>query len=186
MTRAYHSDLRAQQTELTRERILQATHELLRTRRPADLTYAEVAELSGVSLRTVYRHFPTTDDLLLGVSDLVLSRLGPLDLSTLESGIRLLRAQWHMFEEDPAVFRVWFSVPTRSRGEGNQAIRALFADRVGHLSPAEREHAFALVDLLTCPYAWDVLTRNWGLSADEALAASLGAVDRLFPPVEPR
>lgn len=186
MTRAYHSDLRSQQAELTRERILRAAHELLRTRRPADLTYAELAELADVSLRTVYRHFPTTDALLLGVSDLVMARLGPVDLSTLESAQELLRAQWHMFEEDPAVFRVWFSVPTRSRGDGNGAIRALFADRAAALPPEARERAFALVDLLTSPYAWDVLTRNWGLSADEALETALAAVDRVLPPVEPR
>lgn len=139
-----------------------------------------------MSLRTVYRHFRTTDALLLGVSDLLLARLGGTDVSTWDSAVGLLRAQWRMFEEDPAVFRVWFSVPTRSRGDGNGAIRALFADRVAHLPPEERERRFALVDLLTSPYGWDVLTRNWGLSADDALQTALDAVNRLLPPPEPR
>src|SRR5215217_6129856 len=56
--------LRDQQAELTRELIVRAFQELLRNDHPDAITYPQVAEAAGVSLRTVYRYFPTRADLL--------------------------------------------------------------------------------------------------------------------------
>src|SRR4051812_34435248 len=58
------STLRDQQADLTRELIMRAFGELLRTDHPDAITYPQVAEAAGVSLRTVYRYFPTRADLL--------------------------------------------------------------------------------------------------------------------------
>jgi AcrR family transcriptional regulator len=56
--------VRQEQTDRTRQRILDAAAELFGSARPADLTIPVVAERAGVSLRTVYRYFPTKEALL--------------------------------------------------------------------------------------------------------------------------
>ena len=58
------NSLRDQQADLTRDLIVRAFQELLRTDHPDAITYPQVAEAAGVSLRTVYRYFPTRADLL--------------------------------------------------------------------------------------------------------------------------
>ena len=56
--------LRDQQAAIARERIFRAVAELLERDGSEALTVPQVAELSGVSLRTVYRYFPTREVLL--------------------------------------------------------------------------------------------------------------------------
>src|SRR5919108_6446705 len=56
--------LREQHALATRERILGAVADLLELGDPEDPTVPAVAEASGVSLRTVYRYYPTRELLL--------------------------------------------------------------------------------------------------------------------------
>src|SRR5918911_3155408 len=56
--------LRDQQAAVARNRILHAVAELLELEGAAELTMPQVANLSGVSLRTVYRYYPTREELL--------------------------------------------------------------------------------------------------------------------------
>ncbi|GAA1551016.1 TetR/AcrR family transcriptional regulator [Actinomadura kijaniata] len=51
----------------TRERILDAAAEILRTRGVAQATTKEIAQASGVSEPTLYKHFPDKERLLLAV-----------------------------------------------------------------------------------------------------------------------
>jgi len=62
--RTYSSPLRAEQAEQTTGRIVQAAVDLLSEGDASDLSMAEVAERSGVSVRTVYRSFASKDELL--------------------------------------------------------------------------------------------------------------------------
>jgi AcrR family transcriptional regulator len=61
--RRYRSELRAQQAEETRGRILDAAGRVM-ARGIASLSIPEVAREAGVSIPTVYRHFATKQDLL--------------------------------------------------------------------------------------------------------------------------
>src|SRR5436305_643172 len=56
--------LREQHAAATRERSLGAVADLIERGEAEDLTMPGVAEASGVSLRTVYRYYPTREDLL--------------------------------------------------------------------------------------------------------------------------
>src|SRR4029079_5151484 len=56
--------LRSQQMELTKTRIIDAVFELLAEGRPAAVSVPEVSRRSGVSIATIYRHFPTKEQLL--------------------------------------------------------------------------------------------------------------------------
>src|SRR5436305_4242261 len=56
--------LREQHASVTRERIFSAVAELIERGDGEELTVPDVAEASGVSLRTIYRHYATRDELL--------------------------------------------------------------------------------------------------------------------------
>lgn len=64
--RAYRSDLRAEQAEATRARILDATIRVIARGLPY-VSVPAVAREAGVSVPTVYRHFATKRDLLAAV-----------------------------------------------------------------------------------------------------------------------
>ncbi len=58
MTRRYELNNRARSQAETRQRIVEATVELHRTRGPAQTTISAIAQRAGVQRLTVYRHFP--------------------------------------------------------------------------------------------------------------------------------
>lgn len=65
--RSYSSPLRAEQAAATRLRVLDAAIDLLHEADSGDVAIPDVAERAGVSVRTAYRVFPTSEDLLEGV-----------------------------------------------------------------------------------------------------------------------
>jgi len=175
MSRTYKSDLREKQANATREQIITAAHTILQTVRAPDMSYKAVAEEAGVSVRTVYRHFPEMNDLMLGVSDLFMSRYMPknLDFSnfTMEDGIDVIHKQWSLMENDPALFRVLFSIKTRSRMDGPAVIRRMHSPWLSNLNDEQIKYVVAALELLISPYAWDVFN-EYDLTADQALRLS--------------
>ncbi|MCK6528431.1 TetR/AcrR family transcriptional regulator [Myxococcota bacterium] len=183
MARTYRSPLRESQALATRARILDTAWVLLRTTRAADLTFELLAAEAQVSVRTVYRHFPRADDLFLALSDRLFEKLGaegddPQHPTryTREDGEALIRRQFAAMQADPAVFRAFFAVPTRSRIRGPHPLEYMFASTLAPLPPEERRMALGLLDLLGSPYAWDVLHANWGNDADQSSRAALAGI----------
>jgi len=76
--RAYDSPLRDEQAAGTRERILAALAAQLGEARD-DFSIPNVAARAGVSLRTVYHHFPNRDSQVRAVADWIEQRLGAAD-----------------------------------------------------------------------------------------------------------
>ncbi|QCX78519.1 HTH-type transcriptional regulator AcrR [Streptomyces sp. YIM 121038] len=62
----------------TRERILDAAHELMVTLGLARATTKEIAKAAGCSEAALYKHFTSKEDLFVGVLQERLPRLGPL------------------------------------------------------------------------------------------------------------
>src|SRR5919198_2015415 len=98
--------LREQHAEATRERILSAVAELLERGEAQQLTVPEVAEASGVSLRTVYRYYPTRERLLEAagrwIGDELLQHRYP---QTLDEVAELFRVGCRDFDERPELVR---------------------------------------------------------------------------------
>ena len=67
-TRRYELRKRADAMEATRQRITEAAVELHGSVGPARTTITAIAERAGVQRQTVYRHFPTEDDLFTACS----------------------------------------------------------------------------------------------------------------------
>ena len=75
--RKYDLGKRAESVEETKRRIIDATFELHNEQGVAATTLPEVAQRADVALGTVYRYFPTIDDLVAGCSGQVMSMLLP-------------------------------------------------------------------------------------------------------------
>src|SRR5260221_10929862 len=75
--RNYHSPLREQQMEQTRELILEHAIEMLADPSVTELTVADAAARAGVSVRTAYRYFPTKEALFDGLNAWFMRRWGP-------------------------------------------------------------------------------------------------------------
>ena len=69
-TRPYRLRKRADSMEATRRRITEAAVDLHGSVGPARTTISAIAERAGVQRQTVYRHFPTEDDLFAACSQL--------------------------------------------------------------------------------------------------------------------
>jgi AcrR family transcriptional regulator len=96
-TRTYRSDLRAEQAEETRGRILDASLRVMTTG-VASLSIPAVAREAGVSVPTVYRHFGTKAELLAAMYPHVARRSG-LDRLALPTSIGDLRPSLRAFFE---------------------------------------------------------------------------------------
>lgn len=172
--RAYDNSLRQERAAGTRGRILDAVRDLLVESRTS-LSIPEIAARAGVSEPTIYRYFPNRDALLDAASDVVAAQLGappqPDDASDLPV-VAIAVAQY--FSENQSWLRAALNEPALRplRMAGRQrrlaALRALLEPRLGHLEPREREMAFAMVAIIARADTWDCLTRDFGLSSDEA------------------
>ena len=73
--RRYDRSGRAAAAEETRRRIVAATGELHAERGVLATSWEDIAKRAGVAVGTVYRHFPSLDDLLPACGDAALERL---------------------------------------------------------------------------------------------------------------
>jgi AcrR family transcriptional regulator len=81
--------------------MLDAAHALFGTTRPVDLAYADVARRARVSVRTLYRHFPTPDRLFIALSDRLLGAImgsDTLPSTDLVGVLRMMSRQFEMLE----------------------------------------------------------------------------------------
>jgi AcrR family transcriptional regulator len=75
MPRKYDMSKRAAATEETRRRIVAATEELHNSKGIISTSWEDIADRAGVAVGTVYRHFPTYDELLPACGALSMQRL---------------------------------------------------------------------------------------------------------------
>ncbi len=174
--RAYDASSRREEAERTTARIVEAAAKLLRKVRPENLSYGDVAELSGVAVRTVYRHFPELPDLLRAVAQSTIERFAAGGLSPDRAqGAEQLGAFHRVMSDEPTLFRVFMAAPIRSELEYNRYIETLYADALEGLTPAQRTVLSGLLDLLASPFAWEVLHTNWQLPPERITRACLAA-----------
>src|SRR3954452_16488247 len=92
------TSLREQHALATRERILSAVAEVIERGSQDELTMPGVAEASGVSLRTVYRYYPTREQLLEAagrwIGDALFGHPYPRDLDQAAERFRIDAARY--------------------------------------------------------------------------------------------
>jgi AcrR family transcriptional regulator len=168
------TSLREQQAAVARERMLHAVAELLERGGSEELTMPEVAELSGVSLRTVYRYFPTREALLDAagrwIGGELLKQGYPRSLDDVaDSFERACRD----FDERPGLVRamalsqVGREARSSRRRERLDAIRQVLEQEVGALPERELRQAEAVLAYLHNMLAYTTLREEQQLSGAE-------------------
>ncbi len=102
------TDLRRRRAEVSKQAIRDAVAQLLLDEHPSKLSIPAVAAQAGVSVRTVYRYFPTKQDLLDDVAEVQQRRAdsimdGRSDL--FDRPDQYLTALWTDFEQDVEAIR---------------------------------------------------------------------------------
>lgn len=177
--------LREQHAEATRERILAAVAELLERGEAEELTMPGVAKASGISLRTVYRYYPTREQLLEAagrwIGDELLRHPYP---KTLDEVAELFRAGCRDFDEHPGLVRALAlsqlgqSVRGYRRRERLQAISGALRSELD-LPDDELRRAEAVLAYLHNMLAYTTLREESGLSGDEIGEALGWAIETL-------
>jgi AcrR family transcriptional regulator len=183
--RAYESPLRAEQLEQTRLRILEAVTGLVADESVDELTVPRVANRARVSLRTVYRHFPTREALFDAWGDWIEQSLKlPLHSypETLDEILELPERLYRIYDEEAPLVRAMLSgraareVRQRTRRRRQKAFERALDEAATGLEPAERQRALAVLYLLNSAPAWHAMREQWGLDGIEAGKAAAWAV----------
>jgi AcrR family transcriptional regulator len=181
--------LRTEQRELTRTKIVQAVLDLVAEEALDDLSVPAVSRRSGVSLATIYRHFPTKDALLAAAAreparaafdDGYAVRDGDDELAT------FLRVMWTQLSRNLPLLRHQLSSSAgremrRSRLEESRELLAGYLPRFG-IDPAsaEGERLVAAIILVTGSLALVELHDRQGLPVDDAIETARWAAQALI------
>jgi AcrR family transcriptional regulator len=169
----------------TTTRILAAAFERLRQAPEAPFSHEIVAEVAGVSARTVYRHFPTQSDLVQGVWRQLRDHTGTTWPRTLETIVPALRTLYAQFERNEALTRAMLAAAPRANyaeagsAEGRAAFREALAPLLTQRQPvAQRQLVAQCLAIYSAPF-WQMLRDRGQLSAAaaaDAAAATMQAV----------
>lgn len=178
--------LRDDQTTLTRRRIVDAVASMLVDEDPAALSVPAVARRAGVSIRTVYRHFPDKAALVRSVAEVDdPARVLPLPAPDGSDLCAYLRQAWSDEVQRPHL-RAQLQTPAgqRVRAERRRSQRP-FVDLVLdawsiELDDDSTRRIGDLLQLLTGSAALVELTEVLGESVDEAAATATWAVEALL------
>lgn len=185
---AYKSDLRKAQTELTREKIQSAAASLLEEAGAEGITFKAVAERAGVTEMTVYRHFPTRDELVQGLWRHLNAAMAP-GVGMPETVEGMLGQHDDLYAGfDRIAPQILASITTPQGREmrialnkqRKKAFLAIVEEAAPGLSAARKQDAAAVLQLLHSAYAWDSMRQHWGMNGKAAGKASKWAIEILL------
>lgn len=176
---------RAAAVAQTRRRIVDATRELHGEQGIAATSWDDIAARAGVGVGTVYRHFPSLDELIPACGEITMQAVALPDAAAVASLFehasepaerieRLVRAAFALYERGAPALRVirregdLHPLVARDRDDFEASLGALVDTALAPLEPTQRDRAVAraLVDLNT----WEAL-RDQGLAPAESVAA---------------
>ncbi len=185
--------LREQHALATRERILGAVADLLERGDTHEVTVPAVADASGVSLRTIYRYYPTREELLEAagrwIGDELLKHPYPRDLDEVAD---LYEEGALDFDERPGLVRALAlsqlgrEVRGYRRRERLDAIGQALRRELTELSDAELMRAQAVLAYLHNMLAYTTLREENGLSGQEIAEAIGWAIRTLIADLRKR
>lgn len=178
--------LRERQHEQTRNLILDTLIDQLAETGAFDYSAFELARRAGVSVRTIYRHFPDRDSLLEAMSTRVNERIGLYNLPTEMSGVPdLARELFRRFDEHPQLILAQITTAA-----GNHVRSAGRRDRVARMRKAvegiapdldekTRQLRTAALSSLLSANTWQRMREELGLTGAEAGEATAWAIEVL-------
>lgn len=179
--------LRDQQQALTRELILRSVVAQLENGELGDLTIPDVAKSAGVSVRTVYRHFATREELLAAASEWIAEHYFAVAglPETLEAQIDAVGLQPASWDEHPnlvramALTRVGQAVRSQRRARRLKLIQRALSELTDNLPEQEQRRAEAVFGYLSNMLAWVTMRDENGLSGEQVGEALRWALETL-------
>ena len=179
--------LRERQAAVIRDTILEALADRLDRDDPDDIAMPQVAAEAGISLRTLYRYFPTREAMFDAVGDHVVARLGlPRDIEGADEIAPVFLESARRGAQSPRLMRamLWTRLGRRARSSHRrrrvESIVAALGEVTSHLPPAEaRRREGAVVYLCSLP-AWITVSEECGLSAEDARLGVAWAIRTLI------
>lgn len=172
----YHSPLRSRQKEQTRDLILNAVDAILRRAAVSEVTIAAVAREADVTERTIYRHFPTREDLLNASWRRALRafiRGQTQQVETLDQILELTRAAYESFDANEGIVRAIISAPEGVEVRKRPAeirfdmLRRAYASILAGVPEAEAKAALVATHALSSASMWSHLRDYCGLGGAE-------------------
>jgi AcrR family transcriptional regulator len=175
-TRAYDMRARAQQTEQTRQRILEATAAVASEKPLLAVGLPDIAQRAGVSVQTVLRQFGSRDGVFDATQQHVISEvIAELDAppADLDAIMEALMAHYELRGDDVLMFlgqERWEPRAAEITDEGRRMHLTWVQKVFGPLLPNDVDERNAAIDLLmvaTDVYTWKILRRDRGLSIED-------------------
>jgi AcrR family transcriptional regulator len=177
------TSVREEYKEQTRTRILDSAIELIGEQGEEPLTIAAVAERAGVTERTVYRHFDNRDALIHSVWRRMQGRVASEGFPrTAEALVQSPKRLFPRFDENRELIRASIHSPAgldvrmHSNPERTGALLASVRDALPHLDAKALRRRAAVAQLINSAQGWEVLTRFWGMTGEEAGEAASEAL----------
>lgn len=184
---AYQSPLRDAQAQATSEQILAAVAALIES--GVEPTYSAIAKQAGVYERTVYRHFPSKEELYEKfwwmVVDARLGRTG-YEASTLEELMRDVEATFLSFDRNVALVtemlysRHGLAIRLRTNDQRTAMFQRVVRSELPEADAPTRRRAAAVTQLLYSGIAWHAMRAYWDMDAREAVASVEQALRAMF------
>jgi AcrR family transcriptional regulator len=180
--------LRDRLAERTRELIIEAMASSLGETGPFEFSIFEIARRAGVSPRTIYRHFPTREDMFEALTEMVEARLGFANNfpSDADAVVEALPKLFDAFDANKELMLAQRQTEAgrAAREHGHNSRGTRFQEIIDALAPnrdpAEREAMAAACHCLMSPDAWYWLRADLGPDPRRSNAAAVWAFRALL------
>ena len=173
--------------DLTRDLIMRAFQRLLQNDLPDAITYPQVAEAAGVSLRTVYRYFPTRVDLLKSAAAWLAEFTDGVEVGdprTVDDLAGVVPEMGRIFDEHTNVFRALAG--DELQDQRREASRRRWPTCPATCRRTRRGAPRQVLGYIRSGRAWLVLHDHYGLDGDEIVSALDWAATTLLEDVRRR
>lgn len=175
--------LRERQKATTRSEIVATAMESLRA--SGNLSHEAIAARAGMSARTVYRHFPSRDDLIAAVWERLRMETDTQFPQSEDEILQLAPRTFRNFDRNENLVRAFLfsgvGAEVRDRGarEGRPAFEAALRGLIGHLPARRQKQAVAVFLALYSAPAWQMMRDRGGISGEESAQAVTWALSAL-------
>jgi len=179
------SKLRERLDQTTRDVIVDATIEQLVELGAFDFSYYALARRAGVSVRTIYRHFPTRQDLIDALSRR-LNQAVAIDYSHDREGIlQITRTVFGVYDQHANAFVAQLEAGqgrVRSRGRSKRVLlmQSILAKDLPTLPPERLAAVAGLMICLFSPAIWRRLRDDVGIDGPRGGELVAWAIDTLW------
>ncbi|APG87228.1 TetR family transcriptional regulator [Sinorhizobium americanum] len=180
-----NTTLRERQLQATHDLIIEVAMRLMHDNPDGPFSHEAVAAAAGIGARTVYRHFPSRDDLLQAMWIRLRDETGTRFPVSEEEIVPLTRTVFGNFDRHEALVRASLQTTgsaIRDRGaiEGRPAFQKSLSAILDGLSPKEQRRLVAVcLAIYSAPF-WQLLRDRGVLSGPEAAGAAAWAIDTIL------